>query len=214
MQRTIFIGDVHGCLHELQKMIDLLQPKKKDHVILLGDMINRGPEPAGVVEFVKGKKFSCVLGNHEEHYLQNWKKKDQYKILREKIGFRLHSWLKKLPLYIQKKNFIAVHAGLQPNTKISKGKSKVLLNIRTWDGKGDNLSHPANPPWYDFYTGECPVFYGHWASQGLCIRKNTFGLDSGCVYGGELSAYILEEKQLVQVKSAKSYAKRTRIKWN
>ncbi len=72
------------------------------------------------------------------------------------------------------------------------------MNIRTWDGTGEKLNSPDNPPWYEFYTGEKPVIYGHWARRGLTLRGNTIGLDSGCCYGRALSAWVLETRELIQ----------------
>ena len=204
-KRTIFIGDVHGCLDELQELLGLLQPQEQDRVILLGDLINRGPHSAEVVKYAAQKGYESILGNHEDHYLRNYKNHARYAKLHKKLGSELHAWIKRLPLYIEDKKFLAVHAGLQPHTKLSDIPRRVLLNIRTWDGEGEDLNNPDFPAWYEFYKEERPVFYGHWASQGLCLRRNTFGLDSGCVYGRALSGYILEEAQLFQVQAAKVY---------
>ncbi len=203
-KRTIFIGDVHGCFAELKEMIHILSPQQGDRVILLGDLVNRGPHSAKVVRFVARQGYETLLGNHEVRYLRNLHL-PHYKNLYEALGPALHRWIKKLPLYIVDKRFIAVHAGLQPGRRPASTSAKVLLTIRTWDSRGENLSDPANPPWYLFYKQKRPVFYGHWAGAGLNIRHNTFGLDSGCVYGHSLSAYILEEKSLIQVPAAEVY---------
>ena len=205
--RTVFIGDVHGCLDELQQLIGLLQIKGNDRVILLGDLINRGPYPVEVVEYVARKGYECILGNHEDYYLRNYKHDAKYAKLHKKLGPELREWIKRRPLYIEDKNFLAVHAGLQPNTKLSDTPRRLLLNIRTWDGEGKDLNNPNCPAWYEYYKETRPVFYGHWASQGLCLRKNTLGLDSGCVYGRTLSAYILEEESLLQVAAAQTYCR-------
>lgn len=197
--RTIFIGDVHGCLKELELMVDKLQIQRNDRVIMLGDLINRGPDPAGVVAFVYENGFECLLGNHEEEYLHHFRGMEPYRSLHNSIGSQKHEWIKNLPLWIETDDFLAVHAGLKPNTNPANTERRILITIRTWDGKGKDLKNPDNPPWYEFYHDRKPVFYGHWARKGLNLRDNTFGLDSGCVYGRMLSAYILESSQLVQI---------------
>lgn len=204
-KRTIFIGDVHGCSEELKLMVGRLKVGPEDRVIMLGDLINRGPDPAGVVRFVYEQGFECLMGNHEDEYLRHYHLIEPFKSLRQKIGSELHAWLEKRPLYIEGDDFIAVHAGLEPNKHPSDSSRRVLLTVRTWDGMGINLKDPDNPPWYFYYQGEKPVFYGHWARKGLNIRSNTVGLDSGCVYGRSLSAYILETKTLVQQPALKTH---------
>lgn len=54
-------------------------------------------------------------------------------------------------------------------------------------------------PWYDHYYGDKLVIYGHYAVDGLRIRPNTIGLDSGCVFGGHLTAYCYETGEIWQV---------------
>jgi bis(5'-nucleosyl)-tetraphosphatase (symmetrical) len=55
-------------------------------------------------------------------------------------------------------------------------------------------------PWDDFYRGEALVVHGHWARRGHYRGERTIGLDSGCVYGGPLSAWCQEEDRVVQVR--------------
>ena len=202
-KRTIFIGDVHGCIDELKEMIHTIRPDSGDRIIMLGDLINRGPDSASVVKFVYESGFECLLGNHEAEYLKYHQTVEKYRNLHKEIGDSLHEWISKRPLFIEDEHFIAVHAGLVPNEHPSRSKKEILLNIRTWDNLGQNIKNPDNPPWYDFYTNDKPVFYGHWARMGLNVRHNTVGLDSGCVYGRGLTACILETREILQVKSRK-----------
>ncbi len=204
-RRTIFIGDVHSCLDELHHLVEKLAINKSDRVIMLGDLINRGPFPAAVVRYVVESEFECLMGNHEQDYLDGCHNEEKYIKLRKELGPRLHAWVAQRPLYIEADDFLAVHAGLEPGKHPRETKPRFLLNIRTWDGTGADIKNPLHPPWYNFYSGEKPVFYGHWATAGLTVRKNTIGLDSGCVYGKALSAYILEEKRVVQVEAARVY---------
>jgi len=72
--RTLLIGDVHGCLQELQELIERCQPQQGDTLIFIGDLIDKGPDSAGVLRYVHAlsEKFSVklILGNHEEKFLR------------------------------------------------------------------------------------------------------------------------------------------------
>jgi diadenosine tetraphosphatase ApaH/serine/threonine PP2A family protein phosphatase len=68
--RAIAIGDVHGCLNELKSLISLLSLTKDDTVVLLGDLVDRGSDPEGVIRYVKqlaadGFNVHTILGNHD-----------------------------------------------------------------------------------------------------------------------------------------------------
>lgn len=71
--RTIFVGDVHGCLDELLTLCDKLNLAKDDTLVFLGDLVDRGPDPVGVVRFVRtltSVPCKAILGNHEEKCLR------------------------------------------------------------------------------------------------------------------------------------------------
>ena len=57
----------------------------------------------------------------------------------------------------------------------------------------------------NFYKKKKRVIFGHWAAMGRIYRDNVIGLDTGCVYGGALSAYIVEEKAWVSVEAQRVY---------
>jgi bis(5'-nucleosyl)-tetraphosphatase (symmetrical) len=75
---------------------------------------------------------------------------------------------------------------------------------------GEMLDFPGPPgqcprpyrPWDDYYEGEALVVHGHWAQRGHYRGDGTIGLDSGCVYGGKLTAWCQEEDRIVQVRGA------------
>lgn len=203
--RTIFIGDVHGCLDELRRIVRRFRLSSEDRVIMLGDLINRGPDPAGCVAFVSDRGFECLIGNHEDEYLSEHASIEKYAVLRDELGDSLHAWIEERPLWIEDSAFLCVHAGLRPGAPLSVKDRRYLLNIRTWDGIGKDIKSVTNPAWYEFYKEERPVFYGHWAQRGLNLRRTTFGLDTGCCYGRSLSAYILEEKTLIQEPARRTY---------
>lgn len=70
-KRLIVVGDIHGMLDEFQELIEKVVKfnHKKDHLVLLGDMISKGPDSVGVLEFAMALNASCVRGNHEDTVL-------------------------------------------------------------------------------------------------------------------------------------------------
>jgi len=194
-KRTIFIGDIHGCFDELELLIKKLNySAKTDRLIFLGDLINKGPKSAAVVDYVQSLKAEVILGNHELAYLKKENAKKNWQ-----------KWFETFPTFIEDENFIAVHGGIAPGLKLSETPNKILTRLRTWDGSGNEVNSPQHLPWFFSYKNIKPVFFGHWAALGFVQYKNVTGLDSGCVYGGELSAWILETSELVQIKAKKCY---------
>lgn len=174
-------------------------------MILLGDLVNKGPEVLRTLEYVWRSGFECLMGNHEAHFLANLKKIARYRALWKELGKEMRLWIKGLPYFIDDPAFLAVHAGVEPGIPLTSQRRDVLLNVREWPQEG-RAGGPPTRPWYDYYVGTKPVVYGHWARQGLRIRSQTVGLDSGCVYGGKLSGWILETREIRQVDARKRYA--------
>jgi len=177
----------------------------------LGDLINKGPSSAEVVQFVYDLKVEVLLGNHEMGLLkaiQTSLLRPQHEKLLSELGAKkgpIISWIKSFPLYIEDKDFLAVHAGVPPNQPLNKTPASILTQIRTWDGQGMDLNNEKDPPWFEFYQGTKPIVFGHWAKRGLIVRPNAYGLDTGCVYGKKLTALILPHFELVHVKAKKVY---------
>ena len=209
--RQIFIGDVHGCLEELEELLNKVNFSSTDELFFLGDIINKGPNSLEVLKLVKDLNAHLILGNHELKFIKNIEENTPSKFsrkLQDKMGNDLKkwvSWLKSKPLFISREDFILVHAGLSPNEKLKNTSPRILTNIRTWDGNGKDISSESNPPWYEFYKNEKLVIFGHWAKKGLVIRDNAIGLDSGCVYGNKLSALILPGREIISVDAKKAH---------
>lgn len=73
MTRTIIIGDVHGCANELRAMVTKLGVSTEDHVVSVGDLLDKGPDSAGAVKALRelrgqGVRVTLVRGNHEESH--------------------------------------------------------------------------------------------------------------------------------------------------
>ena len=204
--RTIFIWDIHGCYDEFMLLIKKIGVKKNDKVYCVWDIINKWPKSFKVLNFFHKNKeqYKCVMWNHEIGFLR-WINGEapqynckQYRVLREKIETKkpeLTSFWKNLPLYIEDDDFIVLHWGIIPEKSLESHSIDEIVNLREYEWK----------PWYNYYTWSKKIIYWHWAMNGVQIREKTIWLDSGCVYGWFLSAYILETNELIWQKALETY---------
>ena len=215
-RQTFIVGDVHGCFQEFLALLKKLDYHRNKHrLILVGDIIGKGPHSLEVLEWVKEQAVEMVRGNHEQAFIKGVKENKLSKHpllekLKQDMKDKLDDWIKwleKTPLYIEEEDFLVVHAGLVPETSPALSKPHLLMNIRTWDRKGKNIKSNTQPAWHKFYKGEKLVVYGHWGLQGLQIKENSIGLDTGCVYGNQLTGVLLPEQKILQVPALKNYYK-------
>jgi predicted phosphodiesterase len=224
MNRTIIVGDIHGCYDELVELCDRFKISfSKDRVILLGDLVHKGPSSAKVISFMMENQIESVMGNHDDFFLKALKNEvepyQEYFEILSNLSFKkpeLINWLSNRPLFLNEKKFLIVHAGIDPDGfALQFLNREILLNIRYWDAINNKMvitdghSGIKNDyiPWYECLKLEKfqnkKIFYGHWAKKEVQIHGNgkIIGLDTGCCYGGKLTAYILEEERLIQIKS-------------
>lgn len=192
--RTLMVGDLHGCAASLDMLVHEARP---DRLILLGDLFPRGPDPLGVWERIADWHPECVMGNHDARLLQVWQEPGD--TLHHRVARRLpeacRAWLATLPLTLAGDGWLAVHAGVHPFAGLAGTPAWMAMTIRRWPDD----QNPANPFWWQLYTGETRVIYGHDALRGVQHHARTVGVDSGAVYGGRLSGYLLEEDEVVSV---------------
>lgn len=215
-ERTIIIGDVHGCHRELKKLLKKVKADpKQDRVVFIGDLINKGPSSRGVWELFREMEAVSLMGNHELSLLElvrgKFHKHSKYfEALHKDMGRHFDDFVADVanfPLWLEDHDLMMVHAGLVPGLHPDQTDPWHLVTIRTWDGEGEDLKNDKNPPWFDLYEGDDLVVFGHWAALGGLDRPKAVGLDTGCVYGGKLTCLILPERKFVSVKADKPYAK-------
>ena len=186
---TIFIGDVHGCGDELE---ELLRTVAATRVVFVGDLFTKGPCPQKVWKLIHQVNGEAVLGNHDDWMICNQK----YLSLPNEAK----QWLTNLPLRLEGENWVVVHAGLAPEGRPTSRRQSLVM--RRWPDD----SCTSHPFWWQLYRGKKLVIYGHDAARGLQDhRPYTLGLDTGCVYGNRLTAYVLEEDRIVQVAAKRVY---------
>lgn len=231
--RTILIGDIHGCLEEFEELLDKLQyNKEKDRIILLGDLVDRGKFSAEMIRKSREMGLTCVMGNHDQKVIKWFRaqgtQQEQFhqgKDYYHQFNDQDINYIAQMPLYVKipEHNTIIVHAGLRTGIPIEKQDRQDLLYLRycTSDKKFVSLKkiHKLGKEgsgahfWTEFGPfGDYSVVYGHNVNSMETIRIDyydngtaAYGIDTGCCFGGHLSALILETKEVIQVKAQKVY---------
>ncbi|MBZ4423263.1 metallophosphoesterase family protein [Myxococcus sp. RHSTA-1-4] len=214
--RTLFIGDVHGCAEELDALLAECGWRPGDRVVLVGDLVAKGPDSAGVVRRAREGGFLAVRGNHDAHVLR-WRAgrgpkgktlKPEHQQVLDTLTPEDWAWLEARPLYLRfpELNVVAVHGGLVPGVPLEQQKEDELLNLRSITADGTPSKRvDGGDPWGSKWPGPELVIFGHDAMRGIQRHPHALGLDSGCVYGGRLSAYVLPEGRLVSVLAKRAY---------
>lgn len=204
MRRTIIIGDIHGCRDELEDLLDAAGHVRGDRVVSVGDMVVRGPDPRGTLALLRSIGAQAVRGNHED------------RVLRAHGGAALHpavnditriavyalreedfAWLRSLPLWLDlRENGVrVVHAGVVPGVPIDKQAPEHLMSMRSLGKHGKPAPRRSGRPWGKLYRGPPHVVFGHNAQPEPQIHPWATGIDTGCVYGGRLTAMVLTGSQ-------------------
>lgn len=145
--RRIVIGDVHGHYDGLMKLLEAISPGSDDQVYFLGDLIDRGPQSAQVIDFVRQNRYHCLLGNHEQLLLESF---PQGQIFNPALQAWLYSggratvasygdaalllehlnWLRTLPIYLDLGDYWLVHAGVHPRLPLDQQTTQEFCWIR------------------------------------------------------------------------------------
>lgn len=205
--RTIAIGDIHGHLAALNTLIELVDLASKDTLVLLGDYVDRGPQSAEVIQRIidLSRRYNVVAirGNHEEMMLQAMES-DWYfnawmnsggDVALESYGGRMDQiplshidFLKKLRLVHEIENHFFIYASFTPNRELSDQLPKDAL----WGSLEDvHQSH---------FSGKVAVV-GHTPQENHQLLDRGFikCIDTGCGFGGLLTAYDVDQQTIWQV---------------
>jgi hypothetical protein len=218
-RRTVVIGDVHGCLDELQDLLRVCGgDRKTDRIVLVGDLVAKGPDSRGVLQLARELGLQSVLGNHDAKVLSfdpvlpgvdpERSRKDHGNVART-LGPGEWSYLRGLPLYLALPDLevMVVHAGMLVGVPLSEQPRELLLNMRSITPEGQPSKRiDAGVPWASLWPGPTHVVFGHDAVRGLQKFRFASGLDTGCVYGRQLTAVIWPERRFVSVPARRAYA--------
>ena len=212
--RRFVIGDIHGCAATLRRLVDdRLQPGPNDRIYLLGDLIDRGPDSKGVLDFIfelrtRGLSVSSIRGNHEDMFLRAEDEHDGLNLWTANGGLTTlesfqadgpgdippiyRAFLDSLPLYILLDDFVLVHAGLNFDRPSPFDDTSAMLWTRS--------------PFVDRQRiGGRRLICGHTpvprARLEASLNSSKIMLDNGCVFGGlpesgSLAALELASMQL------------------
>jgi serine/threonine protein phosphatase 1 len=204
---TIIIGDIHGCSREFRALLDKVAPTSEDRVLLLGDLMNKGPDPVGVLETFESLDCVCLLGNHDFDHLR-WKTGGLPKpesVLTSKLMppacyERYLELVGRMPLYFENEELIAIHGGLLNGVELPQQPVEVITGDVNLDSN-----------WKDQIILDRPLVAGHKRySSNQCdpyiVEGKFYGIDTGCVYGGCLTALWMPSGNFVQVRAARVYS--------
>mmetsp|Transcript_13765 Transcript_13765/g.20290 ORF Transcript_13765/g.20290 Transcript_13765/m.20290 type:complete len:290 (-) Transcript_13765:3545-4414(-) len=219
-QGILVVGDVHGCLDELKELHEVAIKENNgmdfQFVILVGDLVNKGPFSAEVVQYIQEKQNSgnnwlAVRGNHDNGAIaaakgdEKRRQNPTYRDWVHKLTVKDISWLESLPYTIRiPKSFweketeheiLVVHAGLIPGIPLVEQTVETMVTIRDVESK----------PWASVWNGPEHIIFGHDARRGIQREKFATGLDSGACYGKRLTGILLPQRVLVNVSSRREY---------
>ena len=208
------IGDIHGNLDLLKRLLEKIQPDPaRDQLVFMGDYIDRGPNPKGVVDYVLGLKrlanpqqVICLKGNHEAMFLNFLQGRDLelflfnggLSTLRDYWGEdwdhleqlvlppEHRKFFEELRLYYETPDYLFVHGGLKPGVPPAKQDEEDLLWIR-----GDFIASME-----DFGK---KVIFGHTPFQQPLVMPNKIGIDTGAAYGNRLTCLKLPREEFISV---------------
>ena len=219
--RSIFIGDLHGCAREFEELLAKTGYQSgSDKLYLTGDAFTKGPDPLEIWNLIGATGAGMVLGNHDASLLDLLRARRDSKVGDSHLGERIRQtldqldpvvdrlipWIEALPLVIRGADFTLVHAGVNPEGDLEGTERSEFLAIRLWPP----ATGVVGPRLHAHYQSpdERTLVFGHDAPGGLVVKRKAaesrpylVGLDTGCVYGGALTAWSLEEDAFFSVKS-------------
>lgn len=212
--KYLAIGDIHGCINSLNKLLEKLSSYQDYTHIFVGDYIDRGPDSSGVVDRLIEiqEQIDCVFlrGNHEQMLLDAYKWGDLDLWLMNGGNSTLKSYgatynnlnipdkhlafYSATDMYFETEDYFFVHAGLSPDKTIEESLHKEsLMKKFLWERSHLNA---FKTPW------EKTVIFGHTPRPYPIHKPNMLGIDTGCVYEslgyGKLTAVILPEQKFIQ----------------
>ncbi|MCB9611299.1 MAG: metallophosphoesterase [Sandaracinus sp.] len=211
--RTLVVGDVHGCLRELEALLEKLELRPdSDRLVLVGDLVAKGPDSRGVVKLARTLGAVTLRGNHDEHVLR-WRRAVEAGERPPELG-RSHrevcealddddwAYLAATPTWrrfddARPDGLIVVHAALDPRRPLEAQREDDLLNGRSIRPDGSVSKRLEDGvPWASLWPGPELVVFGHDAVRKLQRHPHAIGLDTGCVYGGALTGVIVGDERL------------------
>jgi len=217
------IGDIHGCLNALRSLLGQLPLKDGDELLFLGDYIDRGPQSREVVDFILADRkpnWRFLRGNHEQlildwldgispHASSTWllngglktlqsyagqtdldevREEDEEKLKRSILPEHIE-FFNSLPFFHDTPDAYFCHAGVNLDKPLTRQSPDDLLWIRK-----KFILDPRPTPKL--------IVHGHTPAASVDVSKDRINLDTGCVYGGHLTAMSLPDRKLYQTRQS------------
>ncbi|MBV8253687.1 MAG: metallophosphoesterase [Chitinophaga sp.] len=215
MNRTIIVGDIHGCYDELMLLLAKLHLQPNDLLIALGDIVDRGNKSLEVYQYLRERPNTVVLmGNHERKHLQGILSYSQ-EIVQLQFGTAYPAfleWLKGLPYYYTTPEAIIVHASLLDGMPLEEQREEVLCGTISGE-KQLEKAYGNSMEWMQHYKGDKPVIFGHRVVNEVEITGNCWGIDTGCCHGRQLTAIELPGMRIHQVDGLANHWRAEQKKW-
>ena len=228
---TIVVGDVHGCAEEFAQVVERAGfVPGRDVVVSVGDIIDKGPDPIGAVRFARSIGCQMVMGNHEEKFVR-WRRNERARVAtgRENqmkvspakaaqwaaFSDEDEAWIASAPWIRDVAGFKVVHAGMMPGVAVEAQKPSVATRIRRVAG-GKFSEESDATPWSEVWDQPHSVIVGHEVHSMTDVRVDVtatghrvWSIDTGCVYGGRMTAMVIEDSgdvRVVQVQASRAWA--------
>ncbi|MBI5479114.1 MAG: polynucleotide kinase-phosphatase [Deltaproteobacteria bacterium] len=226
------IGDVHGCYAELTTLLERLgydlatrrHPSGRK-AVFLGDLVDRGPKVPEVLrlvmDMVAGGGALCVPGNHDVRLMRKLRGKDvqlthglaesMAQLEAEPAEFRqcVVAFLDDLVSHyvLDDGRLVVAHAGMKAEMQgRGSGKVRDFALYGETTGETDEFGLPVRHNWAADYRGRALVVYGHTPVPEPEWLNGTINIDTGCVFGGHLTALRYPEKELVSVPAERTWS--------
>ena len=207
----------------------IVEPPDGRRAIFLGDLVDRGPDSPGVLRLAMAMVESgvalCIPGNHEIRLLRKLRGKavklthglaetmEQLGREPEDFATRVAKFIDRLVSHyvLDEGRLVVAHAGLPEELQgRASGRVRSFCLYGETTGETDELGLPVRYDWASEYRGRAAVVYGHTPVPEAQWCNGTICIDTGCVFGGKLTALQYPERELVQVQAHTTYYEPTR----
>jgi polynucleotide kinase-phosphatase len=229
------IGDIHGCFSELTKLMRELgyeigadgttvtAPEGR-RAVFVGDYGDRGPDTPAVLKLVMAMAdvgtAICLPGNHDVKLVRKLKGRDvqithglsetleQFELESDEFRDRARDFLDRLVSHVvlDDGRLVVAHAGMkQAYQGRSSRRVRDFALFGETTGETDEFGLPVRLEWARDYRGVATVVYGHTPVAGPEWINHTINIDTGCVFGGRLTALRWPERELISVPAGRTY---------